>query len=81
MTVATIPAMSTDPRTLNLLAAVLCGIGSLATLITALSAGRPRRAADTATVLSGLFGTIGSAAWAASAYDDLRAARAATVDG
>lgn len=49
-------------NTLNLAAAVLCGIGSIATLADASS----KRA-----VLSGLFGIIGSAAWAASAYQDL----------
>jgi hypothetical protein len=51
-----------DRRTLNLIAAVSCGIGSLAALFEARSA----RA-----VLSSLFGVVGSAAWAASAYQDL----------
>jgi hypothetical protein len=59
-----------DRRTLNLVAAVLCGIGSLATLLTA----RGRR--DGVAALSGLLGTIGSAAWAAAAYDDLIEAKA-----
>ncbi len=60
--------MQLDRRTLNLIAAVLCGIGSLATFLTARG--------DRAARLSGLLGTIGSAAWAASAYDDILEARA-----
>lgn len=71
----TIGRMSNDPRTLNLVAAVLCGIGSFAALVTSLLTGRPRDAAAKAALLSGLFGTIGSMAWAISAYDDLQAAR------
>jgi len=51
-----------DRRTLNLIAAVLCGIGSIATLLEARSA---------RSVASGLFGLVGSAAWAASAYQDM----------
>lgn len=62
--------MPIDRRTLNLVAAVLCGIGSLATLLTS----RGRR--DGVAALSGLFGTIGSVAWAAAAYDDLMEAKA-----
>ena len=57
--------MKLDPRMLNLVAAVLCGIGSLTTLLTA----RGRR--DGVAALSGLLGTIGSAAWAMAAYEDL----------
>jgi hypothetical protein len=48
-----------DRQTLNLLAAVLCGVGSIATLLEARSA---------RSVASGLFGLAGSVAWAASAY-------------
>jgi hypothetical protein len=54
--------MKTDGKTLNLIAAVLCGIGSLTALIAADS--RSAR-------LSGFFGLIGSFAWAASAYQDV----------
>lgn len=57
--------MKFDARTLNLIAAVLCGVGSLTTLLTA----RGRR--DGVAALSGLLGTIGSAAWALAAYEDL----------
>lgn len=56
-----------NQRVLNLVAAVLCGIGSIATLLEALASDEPKRAQ----VLSGVFGTIGSIAWAASAYQDL----------
>lgn len=48
-----------DRQTLNLIAAVLCGVGSLATLLEA----RSMRS-----IASGLFGVAGSTAWAASAY-------------
>jgi hypothetical protein len=62
-----------DRNTLNLAAAVLCGIGSFASLLTALF-GRGGR--DRAAVLSSLFGTIGSAVWAAAAYQDVTEERA-----
>lgn len=67
--------MSTDRHTLNFVAAVLCGVGSIAALSDGLASGGWRRGAR-ASVLSGIFGTIGSIAWAASAYQDLQAARA-----
>jgi hypothetical protein len=60
--------VSTDRNTLNLAAAVLCGIGSFVALLSALFT-RGRR--DRAALLSGLLGTIGSAAWAMAAYDDM----------
>lgn len=66
--------MKIDPRMLNLIAAVLCGIGSLTTLLTA------RRRRDGVAAMTGLFGTIGSAAWAMSAYDDLTRAGAGSAD-
>lgn len=59
--------MPTDRRSLNLVAAVLCGIGSLLTL---LAAARRKGGRDGVATLSGLFGMIGSAAWAMSALDD-----------
>ncbi len=67
--------MPIDRRTLNLVAAILCGIGSLAALLPALLTRGPRDAATRAALLSGLFGTIGSVAWAASAYQDVADAR------
>jgi hypothetical protein len=63
--------MTTDGKTLNLLAAVLCGIGSLAALVAADS-----RSAK----MSGFFGLIGSFAWAASAYQDVAAADTELVE-
>ena len=56
-----------DRNRLNLAAAVLCGIGSLASLLGALAS----RSRDRGAVLSSLLGTIGSAAWAAAAYQDM----------
>ncbi len=61
--------MSRDRRILNLVAAVLCGIGSAATLVSS------RLRHDRAGALSGLFGLIGSVAWVAAAFDDLAEAR------
>lgn len=52
---------------LNLAAAVLCGIGSLASLLGALGS----RGRDLGAVLSSLLGTIGSVAWAAADYQDM----------
>ncbi len=57
--------MRFDRRCLNLVAAVLCGVGSAASLLSA------RGSRDRAAMLAGFFGVIGSAAWAAAAYDDL----------
>lgn len=68
--------MSTDRYTLNFVAALLCGVGSLAALVDGLSGGGWRRGGTRVSILSGLLGTIGSAAWACSAYQDLQAARA-----
>ena len=65
-----------DRRTLNLLAAILCGIGSVAALVDGLRAGGFRTPGSRASVMSGLFGTIGSIAWAASAQQDRRQAHA-----
>ena len=56
-----------DRNRLNLAAAVLCGIGSLASLLGALTS----RNRDRGALLSGLLGTIGSASWAAAAYQDV----------
>ena len=56
-----------DRNRLNLAAAVLCGIGGLASLLGALTA----RDRSWGAVLSSLLGTIGSAAWAAAAYQDM----------
>lgn len=67
--------MKTDRQTLNLLAALLCGVGSLAALADGLSSGGWRKGASRASVLSGLFGTIGSIAWAISAYQDRQESR------
>ena len=63
-----------DRIRLKLAAAVLCGIGSLASLLGAL--GKRERGA----VLSCLLGTIGSAAWAAAAYQDMLDDEGADVD-
>lgn len=60
--------MQLDQRTLNLAAAVLCGIGAGVGLMSALF-GRNR---GTGAVLPSLFGLIGSAAWAMSAAQDLQ---------
>ncbi len=67
--------MQTDRQTLNLIAAVLCGIGSIAALVDGLSSGGFRNRAARAGILSGLFGTIGSVAWAVSAYQDRQESR------
>ncbi len=66
-------------QTLNLAAAVLCGVGSFASVIAALLADGPKNATSRATMLSGLLGTIGSAAWAAAAYQDLLDERNAEI--
>lgn len=70
--------MPTDRQTLNLVAAVLCGIGSLAALVDGLSSGGFGNRASRAGVLSGLFGTIGSVAWAVSAFQDRQESRGET---
>ena len=62
--------MTNDRESLNFAAAVLCTVGSLAALLGAWLAGGPRDATARAAILSGLFGAIGSAAWAAAAYQD-----------
>lgn len=66
-----------DGRTLNFVAAVLCAVGGLASVVSGLvgSSSGMKDANARATVLSGLFATIGSVAWAASAYQDLVDAR------
>lgn len=73
---STIGDVNVDRRDLNLIAAVLCGVGSLAALVDGMSGWR--RHGARASVLSGLFGTIGSVAWALSAHQDREAARAGT---
>ena len=70
--------MPTDRQTLNLVAAVLCGIGSLAALVDGLSSGGLGNRASRAGILSGLFGTIGSVAWAISAFQDRQESRGET---
>lgn len=67
--------MQTDRQTLNLVAAVLCGVGSLAALADGLSSGGFGNRASRAGILSGIFGTIGSLAWAVAAYQDRQEAR------
>jgi len=76
--VATIGFVPTDRQTLNLVAAVLCGVGSLAALIDGLASGGFRNRSARAGILSGLFGTVGSVAWAVSAYQDRRESRGDT---
>lgn len=66
-----------DRQTLNLAAAVLCGVGSLAALADGLSGGLGNRASR-ASLLSGVFGTVGSIAWAVSAYQDRQESRGET---
>jgi hypothetical protein len=61
--------MPLDTRTLNLAAAVLCGVGSGIGLCSALF-GRNR---GNGVVLPSLLGLVGSAAWAVSALQDLQA--------
>lgn len=61
--------MNTDKETLNFVAAVLCGIGSFAAFVAAVG---ERGDGPRAAVLSGLAGTIGSAAWALAAYQDMQ---------
>ncbi len=67
--------MQLDQRTLNLAAAVLCGIGAGIGLMSALF-GRNR---GNGAVLPSLLGVIGSAAWAVSAAQDLQGADDVTV--
>jgi hypothetical protein len=55
-----------DRRTLDLAAPVLCTIGGLVAVLASLRS-RPRNASG---VLSALLGFVGSAAWAAAAYQD-----------
>lgn len=66
--------MDLDQRTLNLAAAVLCGVGSVIALLSALF-GRNR---GSGAVLPALLGTVGSAAWAMSAVQDLQEAEQPT---
>ncbi|MDJ0767922.1 MAG: hypothetical protein QNJ12_03980 [Ilumatobacter sp.] len=61
-----------DRNELNFAAAVLCGIGSFAALVSAVLSSGPRKAVTRADFLSALFGLVGSIAWAASARDDMR---------
>ncbi len=61
-----IASVNLDAKTLNLAAPVLCTLGSLLALLTMLRRG-PRTMGS---LLSGVFGLVGSAAWALSAYQD-----------
>ena len=72
--------MAIGRQTLNLAAAVLCGVGSFASLIAALLSDGPKGANSRAAVLSGLLGTVGSVAWATAAYQDLAEEREAQLD-
>lgn len=74
----TIVAVPTDRQTLNLVAAVLCGVGSLAALIDGWSSGGLGNRTSRAGILSGLFGTVGSIAWAVSAFQDRQESRGET---
>ncbi len=74
----TLDCVQTDRQTLNLVAAVLCGVGSLAALADGLSSGGFGNRTSRAGILSGLFGTIGSIAWALAAYQDRQESRAET---
>ncbi len=73
--VDTIALVQIDRQTLNLVAAVLCGIGSFAALVDGLSSGGFGNRAARAGILSGFFGTIGSVAWAVSAHRDRQESR------
>lgn len=55
-----------DRRTLDLAAPVLCTLASLVSLLAAMRKGNRTAGA----VLSGVFGVVGSAAWALAALDD-----------
>ena len=57
-----------DKQTLNLVAAITCGLGSAVALCSALF-GRSR---GSGAVLPSLLGVAGSAAWALSAFQDLQ---------
>ncbi len=76
--VGTLDRVQTDRETLNLVAAVLCGVGSLAALADGLTSGGFGSRASRAGILSGLFGTIGSMAWALAAFQDRQESRAET---
>ena len=73
--------MSLDRQTLNLAAAALSLVGSLAALIDGITSGGWRSATSRASLVSGLFGTVGSAAWVVSAYQELQATGDDTVAG
>jgi hypothetical protein len=60
--------MDIDKQTLNLIAAVTCGVGSGIALLSALF-GRNR---GSGAVLPSLLGVVGSAAWAASALQEMQ---------
>jgi hypothetical protein len=63
--------MAIEKDTLNMAAPVLCTIGSFVALLAAVfSRGKNRSA-----VMSALFGTIGSAAWAMSSLQDAQERR------
>ena len=70
--------MKQDQETLNFAAAVLSTIASVAALIAA-GGGRGQRGTRAA-LMSGLLGTVGSAAWAIAAYRDKQASDARSGD-
>jgi hypothetical protein len=63
---SSIAVVNFDSKTLNLAAPILCTMGSLVALLSVLRRG-PR---TMGTLLSSVFGLVGSAAWAMSAYQD-----------
>ncbi len=70
--------MPIDRQTLNLAAAVLCGVGSLAALADGMSSGGFGNRASRAGILSASFGTIGSIVWAIAAFQDRQESRGET---
>ncbi len=65
-----------DRQTLTVIAALLCGLGSATAFVDGIRSGGLHTPNARASVLSGLFGTIGSIAWAASAFQDRQESRA-----
>ena len=76
--IGTIEHVQADRQTLNFAAAVICGVGSFAALIDGLSSDISGNRASRASLVSGLLGTIGSIAWAVSAYQDRQESRGET---
>lgn len=67
--------MAIDRRTLDLAAPMLCTVGSLVALVTALFS----RGKNTSALLSAVLGTVGSAAWTMAALDDAKNDEPATT--